>query len=259
MPVGYLERLHVAPYTMLECGKCIKHPLRQVRRKAIQFNDVRRGAQPGELAFRQLARGGDAFLQQFRFGDFTLQKFPGLTVADAAHRGHVTVQRIFLAQSAQFVQQALFQHIRKARGDALVQHGAVGGNQRDGQDAVGQRVLFLLLDQHRHRLPAEEIDFHRALDALRVGGMQAGGGFGIDLGQLGVQVFDAVLRDLGIQFSAQCGIGLRQRAQAFAQCLEVQHGAADQQRNLAARGDVRHQAQRVMAKGGSGIGLGRGR
>ena len=71
-------------------------------------------------------------------------------------------------------------------------------------------------------------------------------------------MFDAVLRDLGIQFGAQCGIGLRQRTQAFAQCLEVQHGAADQQRNLAARGDVGHQAQCIVAEGGGGIGLGRG-
>ena len=113
-----------------------------------------------------------------------------------------------------------------------------------------------MLNQRGHGLSGDAVDLHRALDALRVGGLQARGGFGVHLSELLIQVLDAVLRDLCVQCGAHCGIGLRQFAEPVAQCLEVQHCSADQQWDLAALRDVSHQPQRIVAERGRGVGFG---
>ncbi len=73
-----------------------------------------------------------------------------------------------------------------------------------------------------------------------------------------MQMFDAVLRDLGIERGAYRRVGLRQIAESFAECLEVQHRAADQQWDFSSLRDVMHQAQRIVAECGGGIGFGGG-
>jgi len=55
--------------------------------------------------------------------------------------------------------------------------------------------------------------------------------------------------------AAQSGIRRRQVGQPVAQRLEVQHGAAGQQRDVAARDDLAHQADGIGAKTRGGVAL----
>jgi hypothetical protein len=86
----------------------------------------------------------------------------------------------------------------KRVGDALVQHGAVGRDQRELQHAVGQFGLRPV-EQRRHRGAAEPENFQRAADALGVVRRQPRGGRRVDRRQLGVQRGPAARRRLGLQ------------------------------------------------------------
>ena len=94
------------------------------------------GAQPGELAFGELARGADAFVTQIGKRWHALKRarcvrlqcvqiVPGLAVTDAAHGGQVGMQIAACAQGFDFFQESCRQHCIKTLGDALVQPGAV--------------------------------------------------------------------------------------------------------------------------------------
>jgi hypothetical protein len=73
--------------------------------------------------------------------------------------------------------------------------------------------------------------------------------------KLGVQRRPARGGGFGVDFGAQRGVGLRQVGQPVQQGAEIEHGAADQQRHLAGRGDLGHRRQRVGAEAGGGIAL----
>ena len=99
-------------------------------------------AQPSELAFGKLAGGGNAFFDKGVVIGQAFEVIPCLPVADAAHRGHIGGQfGIFLAQSAHFVDEALFQHLCKTAGDVFVQQGAVFGNQGGGAEVERRGVV----------------------------------------------------------------------------------------------------------------------
>jgi hypothetical protein len=70
-----------------------------------------------------------------------------------------------------------------------------------------------------------------ALDALAVAGRQALGGDRVHLGQQGVHGGPADVGGLGIQRGAHLRVGGRHLVQSLKQRLEVQHGAAHQQRH----------------------------
>ncbi len=67
----------------------------------------------------------------------------------------------------------------------------------------------------------------------------------------------ADFRRPGLELRPDFGVGTGQIRQAPLQGAEVQHGAADQQRGIAARADQLHLAQRIDAKLGRGIRLAR--
>ena len=107
----------------------------------------------------------------------------------------------------------------------------------------------------RQGLAGEPPDFERALDALRVGRRQARGGGRVDAGKLGMQRRPAARGGLGIDARAHPGIGLGHGVQAFAQGLEVQHRAADQQGQVSALRDLVDEPPRVGHEARRGIGL----
>ena len=158
------------------------------------------------------------------------------------------------AQLFHFIEQGIvFQHEVEARGDARVQHGAVRRFQRERLQLKWQHGLFAPGQQGRHGLAGQGDDFQRAADALRVLRRQARGRDGVLLRQTRMHGGPADGGRIHFQLGAQGRIGAGQVVEAIGQALEVQHGAADQQRQLAACGDLAHQAQRIVAELRHGI------
>jgi hypothetical protein len=128
-------------------------------------------------------------------------------------------------------------------------------DQRQGQDAEGRRGGLLFGEEAAQRAAGKAHDFQRALDALGVAGFEARRRLRIECRQFGMQGRPAARGGFGIDSGAQRGVGLRQVGQSFAQSLDVEHGAAHQQRDAACRGDVLHLAQRIGAKLGGRVAL----
>jgi len=118
--------------------------------------------------------------------------------------------------------------------DTTMKHAPVGRFERQRQPFERQLRWRRLRQQGRHRLPRQQVDFHRALYALGIGGLQARGGGRIDVGQAAVQCRHAMARDVHVDLRAQCRVGAWQIIQPVAQSLEIQHRAPDQQWQLAA-------------------------
>ncbi len=95
----------------------------------------------------------------------------------------------------------------------------------------------------------------RTLDALAVTGCQAGSRGRVYQGQFGMQRGPALLGGLRFQLRAHVGVGGGHVVNAVEQRLEVQHGAAHQQRQRAARADLGHQPGGVLHKLGRAVGL----
>ena len=88
--------------------------------------------------------------------------------------------------------------------------------------------------------PVERMHLERALDALRIGGRQAGRGHRIHARELRVQRRPALARRARIERRAHRGIRLRQGRQALGERLEVEHRAAREDRHAAALADRLH-------------------
>ena len=127
------------------------------------------------------------------------------------------------------------QHDVEAARDALVEHRAVRRLQRERQQFERQLGFLPQRQQLRHRLAAQRADLQRALDALGVVGRQTGRRFRVERRQFGVHRRPADARRFLFQFRAQGGVGAGQVVQSIGQPFEVQHGAADQQGQVAAR------------------------
>ncbi len=97
--------------------------------------------------------------------------------------------------------------------------------------------------------------FQRPLDALRIAGRQPGRGRRVDPRQFRMQRRPALARRLRFQFGAHGRVGLGHRVESVEPGLEVQHGAAHQQRELAARIDLAHQPPGVGQELGGAVGL----
>ena len=219
----------------------------------------RRRPQPGQLPLGELARGGDAAFAQLRDVDGAVQILPRLTIADAAHRRQRRAERVALPQAAQFVDQSGIEHGLETQRDGRVQLRAVGRNQRDREGRTERPGRgFAPALQHRKRLPAQPVHFERALDALRVVGIEARGGRGIDRARAR-RAARANPRGAAprVEFRAHAGVRAWQRRQPFGQRLEIKHRAAAENRHPAARANVRHACPRIARKRRRRIALGR--
>ena len=175
-----------------------------------------------------------------------VQVLPGLAVADAAHRR----QRPRRARSARAAAAHLVAPARpraSRRSAARCARAAPRG--RDGTSAIRsasngeRRRARRACSSSDIGLPVMSMDLERALDALRVGGLQPRGGVGIDLR---AAPHAAPASRLAPRASidrrrASPGSARGSVVQALGERLEVQHRAADQQRHAAARGDLAHQ------------------
>ena len=163
-------------------------------------------------------------------------------------------------------------------GDAFVQPGTVVRLQRDKKRIFSdflscssciyclrryviysvQRLLICQLIRQlkrRQRLARDAVHLQGALQPLGVVGLQSGGADGVYQRQLRMHGRPAQVRGFLLQGRADGRIGTRHVVQPFKQCLEVQHGTADQQRRFAARGDLGHQARGVSRKFGGRVGM----
>jgi hypothetical protein len=159
-----------------------------------------------------------------------------------------------LAQGLDLIDQSGGEHGIEARGDALVQLSAVGGQQGELQHAIGQPTRFLL-QLCRHRQSAESENLQRAADPLGIVRRQPGRRQRIHPCQFGVQGRPAAFSGLGLYSLAQHRIGFRQIVQAIQQRAEIKHGAADQQGHPAACGDFGHQTPRIVTECRSRVGF----
>ncbi|CAM2152120.1 hypothetical protein PT2222_270122 [Paraburkholderia tropica] len=238
-----------------------RHGLRGgVRRTAIDDDALGHRAQPRELALAELARGEHALVAHRVVVDVAVEILPRLPIADAAHRRQIRVEVAACAQHLHLVDQTRREHCVEALLDAPVQHRAVRRFERDGHEAVARGLVVAARrrgQQRRHRLPGQHPDFERALDALRVVRREARGRGRIDLREARVQRGPAVAGGLGVELRAHGGIGARQIVQTLCERLVVEHRAAHEQRHVAPRDDLARYAQRVGAKVGGGIGIGR--
>ena len=99
----------------------------------------------------------------------------------------------------------------------------------EGKETIRRcRLLLLFGIERRSGSPTDQADFERTLDTLGIVGCQASGGCGIASHQLFMQRRPALLFGARVDFGADFWVGLRQIGEAFKQCLDVEHGTADE-------------------------------
>ena len=130
------------------------------------------------------------------------------------------------------------------------------GTSASGQQGEGRRRAART-ELPRHRRAGHAKDFQRALDALRVRGLQARRALGIDARELGVQRRPPATAGIGVDCGAHLRIGGRQLREPVAQRLEVQHGAAHQHGDAPACGDLGDETHGIRAEPCRGVRLGR--
>ncbi len=101
----------------------------QIVRQTIQFHRARPRTQPGQLALGKLPGSSDPLFTQCFHVDDAVETGPGLAIANRPHRRQIGVERVAVTQGIDLVDQTVGEHGIEARGDALVQHGTVGGKQ----------------------------------------------------------------------------------------------------------------------------------
>jgi hypothetical protein len=167
----------------------------------------------------------------------------------------VCLHRGQCAQGPHLVEKARLQHRVESRLDAGVQHRAIGRRQRELEHLHRQAVGRVHALPFGNRAAARAMDLQRALDALRVGRVDARGGDRIDFGQSRVQRGPAIAFGFGGDLRAQGGIGFRHRCEAVQKRLEIQAGASGEDREFPAREDVVDGDAGVAREVGRGIRL----
>ena len=235
------------------------HDLRgRVGYEAVYDDAFRHGAQPGKLAFGELACGGDAFVTQGFAVVVSVKVLPSLAITYAAHGGHAQVQVATLAQSADFFNQRIvFEHLVESQCDAFVQFAAVGWFQRERYQLKGQVCLFFARMQGGQGFSGQFDDFQCALDSLGVVRFEPLCGFRVQFGQSGMQGWPSGLCGFFIQSGTDGRVGFGEVVQSFCQRVEIQHGAADEQRQFSALYDALNEREGVFAKLCCRIGIGR--
>ncbi|MCY1515204.1 hypothetical protein D9M68_497800 [compost metagenome] len=109
----------------------------------------------------------------------------------------------------------------------------------------------------RQRLAAAFPHLERALDALAVLRCEPRGGDGVDLRQPRMHGRPAERGGFGVQARAHGGVGRGHGVDAVEQRLEVQHGAAHEQRQRAARADGVDEPRGVGDEGGGAVAVAR--
>ena len=179
-----------------------------------------------------------------------------MAVAHAAHGGVVWIEfGILRLQLAYFFEKALLQHGVEALFDIMVQPFTLRRNQGDAAQGEHWRGAGLFGEVLAERPAGEQPHFQCAFDALAVAGLEAVGGSGVGLLQLGIEVQQAVLLFLLLQLAADLRIGGRQAVEAIDEGVVIHHGAAHNQRQAAARVDFAAQAQAVIQKIGHAVAL----
>ena len=100
--------------------------------------------------------------------------------------------------------------------------------------------------QRADRLAGQRVHLERSLDALPVARRDPRGRGRVHAPQALVQCVPAKLRRFAIELGTDGLIGARQRREAVAQSAQIEQCAADQQRQSAARADLRDRARGIL-------------
>ncbi|MNZ73634.1 hypothetical protein D3C78_920520 [compost metagenome] len=148
-----------------------------------------------------------------------------------------------------------------------MQNVTICRSNRQTRDSIGQMPASacvcaatfreLTLAMGCHALATHMIDLQRTDQALRVVGVDACGRLRVHFGELAVQLGQTQRLRPGLEFGTHRSVSRRHVRQAIDQCLVVEHGATDQQRDFAARGDFGHGLKGIGAKLRSRVALGR--
>src|SRR2546427_3165563 len=228
----------------------------QVLRQAVETPHRLHRPQPRELALGELTGREDAPISQLIAVELSFEMLPRLAIAYAAHRGQIGTKYVALPERAQLLRESPLEHGIEPLLDAPMQLGAVRGDESELEEAKGQGALPSS-EELRHGFPRDTIDFERALDPLRVARLESRRRRCIDVGKFCVQRRPAALGRFGVDPSAQRGVRLGELRESFAQCLEVEHRAADEEGDAAAGGDFPDQSYGVAAELGGRVAPGR--
>ena len=187
---------------------------------------------------------------------------PGLAITDRAQRRKIQRRRVRAqfrqcAQHAHFVEETCVEHRVETALDARVQDRAILRRHREFQHPARKcpRCRSRLALPVADRPAAEPIHLQRTLDPLRIGGVDARGGDGIDLREFGVHRRPAAFAGFRFELRARRGIGLGHRRQPLQQGAEIQAGAAGEDRQATARDDVFDCDARIVGEIGGRIAL----
>jgi hypothetical protein len=111
-------------------------------------------------------------------------------------------------------------------------------------------------DQRAHRPAGQGMNLQRTLNALRIVGVDPSRRLRVQALQSRVHRGPADDGGLVGQGLAEQRIRARQSGQALLQRLEIEHGAADQERDPALRADLRHRREGIITKARRRVGLG---
>ena len=129
---------------------------------------------------------------------------------------------------------------RRVQPLAIAGHPCVRGELRDRDPAAARRV------QLAQRLAGQSMHFERTLNSLRIVRLDARARHcGSSAASSRMQRRPAALRRFGIDCRTHCRVRRRHLRESAAQRTEIEHRAADQQRQLAARVDVVDRLPRV--------------
>ena len=145
----------------------------------IERLDVWHRTQPGELPFRELPSGGHCALDRGFQGAVARKMRPQLAISHRADGRHVLGQIATLVERSHLVQEARGHHALEALRERRVQAGTIRRDHRDTDEVPLQGRMCSRL-QCGDRLTGRRVHLERALDALRVVGMNTRGGRGVD-------------------------------------------------------------------------------
>jgi len=204
-------------------------------------------AQPRQLPARELPRRRDARLAQARGADGTVDEPPGLAVAEQRIDGSSgdNAKRSRRPRSSSTRPPASMASKRAAI-------AACSTARSDGSSAARPSCPAR---RRRCAHPAAPTAAGRSARGLpaRAGcvahrSARAAPPWRIDAGKLGVQRRPSGRGGARVERGARRRVGRRQRRQSFGQRLEVEHRAADQQRQPAAGADCRHRGSASARK-----------
>jgi hypothetical protein len=192
-------------------------------------------AKPGELALGVVAVALGGGGESFGLGHRAAEDGAGLAIAEGVEgAGGVAVTG---KKTAGFVEEAAGEHLSGASVEAFVESGT-GRIEADAEDAVAGEGIAAGLPGIGERLAGGEADFEGADELGLVVGVDARGGGGIEAAEESVQPGGAMAASACAEAVAEAFGALRTGEEAVEEGAQIEAGAAGNDGEVAAGGDV---------------------